>query len=493
MEHRDSYRRTHWTGFVGRYGMCLALLCSVLIPCSVCGQRDATERHSTASNDPVYVVVGRIDGTRRVRRSLGSLERALRSQAGIEVTSNYEFAERATQLGIANALQEDGRSLQSICDELEIDAAVYITIDRHEAGRDVVAAVYAGVDGHFVSEHIIPAPSGRLTARIWSRVASVVAPDLRRLSGAAVEPVVRRRTPRTQPRAERQEARFEDDDARYRRRERRTRDVSRHIDEIPVDDEVAYEGNEFSTSARPPIADLRLGGMSMARTFEYVADPASQVFAEGGINYELGLVPGLAIDAQLNPFAQKRSGVRGLGVRVLFEKAFFRTQQTVTKDDGSQTSALLDSNHSHIFGALTFTHAFHSGAEVGGFLGYGHLTFELAENDEYSGSNYGYLSGGAHGYIPFGTPVFGMEARASVIPFATFGDSVQEVGADASVAGFGAYLGLAARLKGGLTLAVGGEYTAFNGDISGEGRGGRIGKSSSDGFTVIRFLGGYRF
>jgi len=479
--------------FYLRLKRCWALVLTMAVCCPVSsyGQRGFSDRSADAMNESVYIVVGRIDGTRRIRRSLGALEHALRAQPGIEVTSHQEFVARAEQLGMSNALPEDGRSLQSRCDELEIDAAIYVTVDRHEAGRDIVVAVYAGVDGHFVSEHVVPAPTGRMTARLWNRVASIISPDLIGLA-ATPAPATRRET-RTQSPSRRAASGSDADIPPYRASARRTRDVSRRIDELPIDDDITEDGNFPSDGTRHPLADIRIGGMAMSRSFAYTADEASQIFAEGGINYDLGFVPGLAVDARFTPFAQKRFGARGLGFRILFEKAFFRTQQTVTKDDGSESRALLDSNHSHIYGALEYTHFFASGGEVGGFLGYGFLTFELAENDEYSGSNYGYLSGGAKGYIPFGTPIFGLEVQASVIPFASYGETINEVGAEASVAGFSAYSGVAARFLNGLTLAVGGEYTAFNSDISGEGRGGRIGKSANDGFMVFRFLGGYRF
>ena len=233
--------------------------------------------------------------------------------------------------------------------------------------------------------------------------------------------------------------------------------------------------------------------MTLARTFLYTASPSSQIFTEGGINYSLGMVPGFAIDAQIAPFATQRGGIRGLGLRVLFEKAFFRTQQTVTKDDGSQTTALLDSNHMHVLAEITYRHVFRSGAEVGGFLGGGNLTFELAPNDEYQGVSYTYMTAGMLGFIPLGTKYIGFDGKASILPIAGMGDTVEELGKEATTFGYRVYLGLASRLDMGLTLSAGAEYTAFQSDVSGEGRGGRIGQSASDGFIALRFLAGYRF
>jgi hypothetical protein len=242
------------------------------------------------------------------------------------------------------------------------------------------------------------------------------------------------------------------------------------------------------------VVEISLGAMSLARSFAYTADPSSQVFREGGIDYELGLVPGLAVEAQFAPFAQSRNTfARGLGLRFLYEKAFFRTQQTVTKDDGSQTTALLESRHGHFAGHITYRYVMDSTAEFGGYLGGGNLIFELAENEEYKGAAYTYLDLGIEGFLPFGTPHIGFAGRAGILPYASLGDTVEEIGQEAALFGFKVYGGLAARLPIGLTLSAGLEYTSFQADVSGEGRGRRIGQSAADAYTALRFLLGYRF
>ena len=242
-----------------------------------------------------------------------------------------------------------------------------------------------------------------------------------------------------------------------------------------------------------PIADLRIGAMSLARSFQYTASPSSQIFNEGGIDYNLGLVPGLVVQAQFMPFSRRQGGVRGLGFKFMFEKAFFRTQQTVTNIDLSTETQLLDSNHMHVLGHLTYVHRFAGGGEVGGYLGLGHLVFELAQNDEYSGTNYLYIDVGASGFIPFGTPSIGLAASAGMIPYASMGDTVTEMAGDATVFGYRLYGGLESRLPMGLVLSVGVDYSAFLGELAGVGRGGRVGKNSDDGFVALRFMGGYRF
>ena len=136
---------------------------------------------------------------------------------------------------------------------------------------------------------------------------------------------------------------------------------------------------------------------------------------------------------------------------------------------------------------------FASTAEIGGYLGGGSLTFELAENEEYTGASYTYIDAGIEGFIPFGTPVIGFASRAGITPYASLGDTVEELGQDASIFGFKIYAGLALRLAMGLTFSGGLDYTSFQADVTGEGRGRRIGESAADAFTALRFLLGYRF
>jgi hypothetical protein len=464
------------------------------------GETTARNSDSGASNsDDVYIVVGRIDGIRRSRRHRTQFQRALGALPNVQITSSRIFSEQALGLRIRDALPEDATGLEKICELLELDGAIYVQVEPDGRDSRVTVTLYAGDQGQFMGEQVIRVPNGRLNEEVWRVAAAALLPELQRLRHTEAISKTQRPRDRVVPRAavrvrerrpESRRPRTATDRARRSNSERGY--ALDQIDSLPVDSAV----NEKHADKRKtvlPIAQLRVGAMALARTFSYTTNPASLIFAEGGIDYELGLVPGFVIDAHVAPFAHKRGAIRGLGFRLLYEKAFFQTLQTVTKDDGSETTTLLESRHSHIAGQLTYRHVFGSRAEIGGYLGGGNLTFELAENAEYGGASYGYIELGMQGFVPLGTPYFGLDARAGILPYASLGDTVEELGDSATIFGYRVYVGLEARLPMGLTFSSGAEYTVFQSDVSGEGRGGRIGQSASDDFITLRFLGGYRF
>ena len=461
----------------------------------------SAQNHTTtaASGDDVFIVVGRIDGVRRARRHRTYFQRALGALPNVKVTSSRIYSEQALGLRIRDALPEDATGLQKICELLELDGVIYVQIEPDGQDSRVTVTLYSGDQGQFVGEQVIRVPNGRLNEEVWRVAAAAMLPALQKLGQTEV--ISNNRRPRDRPVSRIVPRR---DDRRAHRRRSRIRENRQRrsgvkrgraldsIDALPVDDNVA-ESRPRGKRRAPALADIRIGGIALSRNFSYTANPASLIFAEGGIDYELGLVPGFALDAHLAPFAHKRGAVRGLGFRVLYEKAFFKTLQTVTKDDGSETTTLLESRHYHVAGQLTYRHVFRSRTEIGGYIGGGNLTFELAENAEYAGASYGYIELGMQGFVPLGTPHFGFEGRAGILPYASLGDSVEELGSSATIFGYRVSGGLEGRLPMGLTFSAGAEYTLFQSDVTGEGRGGRIGQSASDGYVTLRFLGGYRF
>ena len=436
--------------------------------------------------DPVYVVIGRMDGVPRTRRNQQQFERMLSEQRDIRVVRSSVFYDAATALGVFNMIPEDARSLEAACDRAEVDVALFVQSEPDGSDSRVIVTAYSANAGKFIGEKVIRVPNARMNREVWAVAAEAIRPDIVSALGKAGPPARARvwdarPAPRVRDRV----------DARDRRRDRaKSQALKRRINNLPLaDEEVEVE----TSTSNAPIADLRIGAMSLARSFQYTASPSSQIFNEGGIDYNLGLVPGLVVQAQFMPFSRRRGGIKGLGFRFMFEKAFFRTQQTVTNIDLSTETQLLDSNHMHIVGHLTYVHRFAGGGEVGGYLGLGNLVFELAPNDEYSGTNYLYIDAGASGFIPFGTPSIGLAANAGMVPYASMGDTVTEMAGEATVFGYRLYGGLESRLPMGLVLSVGADYTAFLGELTGVGRGGRVGKSSDDGFVTLRFMGGYRF
>jgi len=327
---------------------------------------------------------------------------------------------------------------------------------------------------------------GRLTRGLWSAAARQALPLIEQaINMEATAPPPKAATPSAQPIISRT--------PRKPPVKQRTQDLRRRIERLPVGDRYAEQELETESPEGRPRFTLFAGGAALSRSFLYTPSIDSAIFTDGGVDYELGFVPGLALEAELNPFNASPGGIRGLGFRLGFEKVFFRTQQTVVNNDGSQSSQILPSNHMHITFSSEYEHELGGGGALGGFLGLGYLGFTVDNNQEYQGATYTYLRLGLSGRVPLGTPILSLDIRASAIPFASLGDSVEEVGASATIFGYRAYLGLTSRLDSGLALRAGLDYTSFASDIAGEGRDGRVGQSASDHFIGARFMVGYQF
>lgn len=435
------------------------------------------------SSESIRVVIGRVDGTRRNRKNVVRFQRGLLELPNIEVTSTKDFTIQARGMRVDAILPEDSASLTRLCDLLDIDAAIYAHVIKEGRRHDLVVSVYAGENGQFVGEKVLKVSRGRFTRGLWSAAARQVMPLIRqainmeatqRVAPATAPPVVRRPT---RPIAQRRQ------------------DLRRRIEEIPVGEAFVPEERPIERSAsRGNFFVLYGGAAALSRSYLYTVDQTeSAIFAEGGIDYELGFVPGLAVEAVFSPEQAADGGPGPLSFRLAFEKVFFRTQQTVVNNDGSESSQILPSNHLHVDGSVSYQHIFSSGTRLGGFAGGGHLRFTVENNQEYQGATYTYLNLGVSGFVPLGGPTFALDLQGSVLPYASLGDSLEEVGSDATIFGFRAYAGFASQFKFGLALKAGVELTQFSGDVSGEGRDGRVGQSTSDRFIGTRVMMGYRF
>ena len=91
------------------------------------------------------------------------------------------------------------------------------------------------------------------------------------------------------------------------------------------------------------------------------------------------------------------------------------------------------------------------------------------------------------------TPIAALDVQVSLLPVVSLGDTVRELGAEASTFGWRTYLGLGSRFGSGLTASAGVEYLSMASDVTGAGRGGRQGKTAEDTYLGLRFLAGYQF
>lgn len=418
------------------------------------------------------VAIGDLAGPKVGRRQIIGFQRALKRLGGVKIQSTGDFKKQARAMRVEDLVPQDAGALTDVCQVLEVDVAIYATLvppdgrTWYGAGpndRVLLVSVYSGVDGRFVEEQIVQVPRGRLTAKVWRRAAEAIEPVLGPAAGPGAPPAPMDFAP-IDP----------DPEPRVRRPR-----------ETPDDFELG--------SSKTPMFRLHGGLALLSRDFEYSALPESPLFAEGGIQYASAMVPGLALDVEVNPLiGLTDSFVNGFGLGLRFEKVFLSTTQTVTGPDGEQTNAELETSHSHLLFRLLYRHVFDGGAEVGGSVGIGLLSFELQDNPEYNGVDYTYVSIGAAGLIPLGTPLAALDVRLDLLPVASIGDQVEELGAAASSSGFRVYGGVTS-LVGDVSLQAGLEYTGIGADVTGEGRGGRLGESANDRYIGARLMGGYRF
>ena len=421
------------------------------------------------------VAIGDLAGRGTGRKTLIKWQRALKKLGGIRIQSTGDFKKQARAMQAEDIIPQDARALSDVAAVLEVDVVVYGSVVRADqrtwpgsGGNDrvMLVSIYSGKDGRFIAEEIVEVPRGRLSNSVWRKAAVAVEPYL---GEAAVE---------APPEPMRFDSVPVDPDPRPRA------DV-RERTETPED----YTPG----GGRYPLLRLHGGLALLSRDFDYATTPESPLFAEGGIQYASAIVPGLAIDIEGYPLASVLDGAaRGLGLGLRFEKVFLETEQTVTGPDGEQVVTTLETSHSHVLPRLLYRYVFGGGTEVVGHIGLGFLGFEIQENPEYNGVSYTYLTVGAGGHIPLGSPMMAVDLRAAILPYVGVGDSVDELGAEASSFGYRLYGGVAS-VVGDISLQIGIEYTGISAEISGEGRGGRQGTTADDRYVGARLMGGYRF
>lgn len=420
------------------------------------------------------VAIGDLAGRGTGRKTLIRWQRALKKLGGLRIQSTGDFKKQARAMQAQDLIPQDSGALTDVCAVLEVDVVLYGSVVRADdrmwpgSGRDdrvLLVSIYSGKDGRFVAEEVVEVPRGKLTGGVWRKAAVAVEPYLGEASVEATpEPAMRFDTVPVEP---------------------EPRPEVRRRTETPEDFEPS--GAEY------PLLRLHGGLALLSRDFDYSTTPESPLFAEGGVQYASSLVPGMALDVEGYPLARLLDGaLRGLGLGLRFEKVFLETEQTVTGPEGEQVTATLETSHSHVLPRLLYRYVFEGGTELVGHFGVGFLGFEIQENPEYNGVRYTYLTLGAGGHIPLGSPMMALDVRAALLPYVGVGDTVDELGEEASSLGYRLYGGIAS-VVGALSVQLGLEYTGIGTDITGEGRGGRQGTEASDRYVGVRLMGGYRF
>lgn len=419
-----------------------------------------------AGAQPIGVALGDAEGPGMGRSALVEMQRALKKLPDVEIRTTSAFKDEAARQGVARSIPLDAQALANVAGRVDAQAVVYLRLQKQAGAkraakdRELLLTVFSGVDGRLVGERIVTVPRGKLTRKVWDDAALTIEPDLREAARSAPPP------PPPPPVVERAPVILDEP--------------------TPVD-----VMEERPSGDRPPFLVLHVGPAFLARTFDYTAANDSPAFADG-IHYESALVPGFSIDAEAYPLAPFVEGaVAGLGLGLRYEKVFVSTEQVV---DGATRS--LDTSHQHFLARLLYRYAFGTpgeSPEVGGHVGFGMLDFVLEDAADYRGATYRYLDVGIGGYVPLGTPLIALEAAASVLPFVSLGDSVEELGDEASVFGYRLYGGLGSVFGGGFSARGGVELTSLDSEVSGAGRGGRKGDTASDSYLGVRLTAGYRF
>ncbi|MEE2786952.1 MAG: hypothetical protein VX589_06400 [Myxococcota bacterium] len=461
--------------------LCMLVPTSSLAQASGQGWQDAL-----GADESIYVVVGRIDGSRNRRRHLVSLQKSLRAHAGVRVESTQRFEEQARRLRVMDSIPEDASALADACDAADVDAAVFVQFVRERrSSQNLIVSIYAGDSGRFIGERIFELGRTEPNRALWRQVGREVVPLIRAAAPAEAasperRPPPRRPIARQRPKVERPEIPVET--------------VSRPID----------------AEARPLLA-IQAGPYAMSRSFKYDVDPTSLRFTDGGIDYELGFVPGFAVQLELMPLARTSLTANGILGYAAYETVFFRTQQTICQadvstdavdsvtgdkavmDDGCRVGAPVDSTYFRLALGLGYRFLFPADVEFTLDLGFALRSFEIPNSDEYRGNRYTSMVIGLASYVPFGTPYIGARVRVELLPLNGLGDTLQELGGDATTLGYSIRGGFESRLPFGMFVMAEVDYTGLSLDISGEGRDGRVGKEASDSFLGTQLVIGYRY
>ncbi|MEZ4475259.1 MAG: hypothetical protein R3F60_31590 [bacterium] len=420
----------------------------------------------------VRVAIGDFTGRGSSPAGIEAFQSALKRLGGIGLESTSAYQDKARELGVEAALPRDVYAVIDVTAGIDVDAVLYLE-SRPGRGRDtdLIIQVYAGRSGSMLGEHTIRVKRGRLTSGIWKKAARSVEQDIYATLDAVAPPP--RRAPPPPP-------------VEPARRPEPTPRVRDDLDDL---DDERGAGNQ-------PMFRLAAGLSLLARTFSYTALADSPQFSDGGIQYESALVPGIVLDAEFHPFAGRAGFLGDLGLGLRYEKVFVSTEQEVELTDSRTKTQPLETSHDHVVVRGLWRHALSgdpAAIELLGGLGLGILAFAVADNDEYNGVTYTYLDLTAGVYLPLGTPLAALDVQFSVLPVVGLGDTVKELGAEASTFGWRAYLGAGSRLASGLTASAGVEYLSMAADVTGSGRGGRKGQTAEDAFLGLRLLGGYQF
>lgn len=259
--------------------------------------------------------------------------------------------------------------------------------------------------------------------------------------------------------------------------------------------EMNFESNEQThPSSDLPTFSIHAGALAINRAFAASGVQSVDNPLTGGIEYDLGFVPGFTLDGEVTPLTNVPSLVLGIG----YDRAFFRTKQTTVvpvassgTETTSETVKLLESSYSQLYVKLFYRDTLASGIELSGGLKTRLVSFAITGDSEYTGVNYLTLDFELASFLPIYKRSLGLCLSGAVAPVVSFGDSLQELGDSHSTIAVSAAGGLAFRFESGFSLKGFFDYSNFSSEIKGSGRDGRMIDRALDQYITLKFLGGY--
>jgi hypothetical protein len=466
---------------------------------------------SLALAQNVHVAIVSIRGKGGGASAVQGLQAAVQKLRGITFESPRNFLAEAEQRGVIDRVETDPKAIGQVARALAVDAVVVGSLDegRRSKARVLTLTVHNGGDGKRLGEEVIEVPGGKLTPKVYTSAARAIEPYLRmgdhKAAGVAAAPTPRDAPPARDdvPPADDPPATTGDDDDGFDRPS--ARGTPRKADFLRVTAGLALRSRTFDykTAAEPtggrPCPQHRV---RPARWHQLLVVHGTRArFCGRGL-------PARALVRQRpgrhRPDARFRAGLPDLEADD-HRRRPARHRGRPTENETTEletTQRVLDLG-------LRYRHAFGNGQtapEAFGGFGMTFTTFELEKNPEYRGTNYTYPHIDLGGACP-SAPAGGGRAHVPLHPDRGHGETTQELGAKATLSGYGLVADLVSQLAGGWMLVAGVEYTSISGDVSGEGRATeyldadgttqlrrvRLGKSVEDSYLGIHARAGYRF
>ena len=272
------------------------------------------------------------------RSDLRNLQRHL-TDMGVHLESHSKLIRLARRLGLRSEETDEPEVLRMLAKRLRVN---YFIILDYVDETELKVTLVSGETGHEDWTKRFGLPGGFLKDRHWYALATQLSREMSRGPGPAHEMTAER------------------------------------------------PASKDSASSLPTLS-IHAGALAINRTFAASGIQSVDNPLTGGIEYDLGFVPGFTIDAEIAPL----TAAPKIGMGIGYERAFFRTKQTIVvpiassgAETSSETVKLLESSYSQIYARLFYRKALDGGIELTGGLKTRLLSFSIDGDSEYTGVDY---------------------------------------------------------------------------------------------------------